>query len=111
MKTGIILWLILEKIGLDEQVILVIVIAVYIAFIILVIGFIVSIFNTAQYTKKLTEQNKQIIKELQMIRIASVETTNLNYEQLDNQYSEKNLSYKQEYNENNQNEIYNDQQQ
>lgn len=88
MKTGVLLWALLESIGLDEQAIKVIMVFYFIAILIFLIGLIASIFNTAQYTKKITEQNKQIIKELQMIRIATVEQTNIKYKEIEEKYEE-----------------------
>lgn len=67
----------------------------FIAVLILVIGLFVSILNTAQYTKKITEQNKEIIKELQMIRLASVEKVNLDYMQYDDETTENNTYQEQ----------------
>ena len=111
MKTGVLLWALLESMGLDEQAIKVIMVFYFIAILILVIGLCASIFNTAQKTKQITEQNKQIIKELQMIRLASIETTNVGYQQLENQYADRHLSFEQAYKENYPNGFYNEQQQ
>ena len=93
------------------QAIKVIMVFYFIAILILVIGLCASIFNTAQNTKQITEQNKQIIKELQMIRLASIETTNVGYQQLENQYADRHLSFEQAYKENYPNGFYNEQQQ
>ena len=53
---------ILDSVGLDEQTIKVILIFYFIAILIFLIGMIASIFNTAQYTKKITEQNEKILE-------------------------------------------------
>ena len=62
MKTGVLLHYILDSLGLDEQAIKVILIFYFIAILIFLIGMIASIFNTAQYTKKITEQNEKILE-------------------------------------------------
>lgn len=55
--------IILEYIGIPADAAKIIAFILYIAFATLLVGALISIINTATYTKKLNEQNEQIIAQ------------------------------------------------
>lgn len=58
----------LEYIGLPGDAAKIIAFMIYIAVCTLIVGALISIINTATYTKRISEQNEEIINELAEIR-------------------------------------------